>query len=144
MFRKLAYASLILASFATGAAQAAVTVQPSKVDCAKVEKDGGSPYEINVCDAQKFAKVDADLNKAYAELTDHFEKNRDTEAKMLLIKAQRAWITWRDAEGELCAQARGWSRGGSGYNAVVSTCTTELTHARTTSLINTLHEAQKH
>ena len=139
MYPQLARAAALFL-FSASLAQAA----DKPVDCAKVAKIGGSQPEMNVCQAQNFAEADADLNKVYGQLRQHFKQNNDTEAELLLVKAQRAWVTWRFAEGELCAQTQGWSRGGSGYNMVVQSCETDLTRERTGVLRMHLREAESH
>lgn len=112
------------------------------IDCVKVDKNGGSQYEMNVCQGEKFGAADVELNKVYGQLRKHFQQNRDTEAEMLMVKAQRAWVTWRAAEGELCAQSRGFSRGGSAYGMVVQRCETDLTKERVSVLRKHLLEVQ--
>jgi len=128
--------SLLLAGTTGQAAEA-------PINCVKVDKDGGSQYEMNVCQGQKFGAADAELNKVYGQLRQLFQQNKDTEGEMLMIKAQRAWVTWRMAEGEFCAQTRGFSRGGSGYGMVVQSCETDLTRERTASLRNRLQDAER-
>jgi len=142
MRRTLVLIALTAATLATGAAHA----QPARsaLDCDKVSQRGGTQSELNSCQGQEFASADADLNKVYGQLRQHFKETSDTEASALLVKAQRAWVGWRDSEGELCAQTQGWSQAGSGYGAVVRKCTTELTRKRTGELRMHLREAESH
>jgi uncharacterized protein YecT (DUF1311 family) len=94
--------SLLLAGTTGQAAEA-------PINCVKVDKDGGSQYEMNVCQGQKFGAADAELNKVYGQLRQLFQQNKDTEGEMLMIKAQRAWVTWRMAKASgLRANQRLW------------------------------------
>ena len=55
----------------------------------------------------------------------------DAEGKKLLQAAQRAWISFRDAE---CAFSTNDSKGGSIYPMLMSNCLEELTADRTKQL----------
>lgn len=142
MFHTLVRVASAAALLITCSAHAQPAEKP--LDCGKIEREGGTPYEKTVCRAQKVDPSDAALNKTYGQLREHFKKANDSEAEMLLVKAQRAWLTWRAAEGELCAQSRGWSRGGAGYDMVVQSCEADLTLERVTALLKHLHEAESH
>jgi uncharacterized protein YecT (DUF1311 family) len=50
--------------------------------------------EINACAASKAAAADRRLNAAYREIMRFLEKEEQAE----LVKAQRAWIAFRDAD----------------------------------------------
>jgi uncharacterized protein YecT (DUF1311 family) len=138
MFKQFARAALVATLFLASAAHAQ---QPdADVDCAKVNKDGGNQYDMNICQAREYAAADADLNKAYGKLRAQFNGDKDSEKR--LIKAQRAWVAFRDAEGALCADNYGFGEGGSGYGMVLQSCKTDLTKERTEALRKHLRQAE--
>ncbi|MER9658156.1 lysozyme inhibitor LprI family protein [Mesorhizobium sp. M0152] len=67
--------------------------------------------------------ADAKLNATYRNLI----SSDDADDKKLLQTAQRAWITFRDAE---CAHSAAASAGGSIYSMEVSQCLARLTYNR--------------
>jgi uncharacterized protein YecT (DUF1311 family) len=72
-----------------------------------------------------FTKADAELNAVYRKLQSR--KNDDAQAGKLLIAAERAWVSFRDAECEFDAAD---NLGGSIYPMVYSGCLERLTQAR--------------
>ena len=72
-----------------------------------------------------FTKADAELNAVYRKL--QIRKNDDAQAGKLLIAAERAWVSFRDAECEFDAAD---NLGGSIYPMVYSGCLERLTQAR--------------
>lgn len=139
MFKKFARASLIASILL------ATTVHAQQadddVDCAKVNKDGGSQYDMNICQARDYAAADAELNKVYGKLRAQYKGDKDGEKR--LLKAQRAWMTFRDAEAALCADTYGFGEGGSGYGMVLQSCETDLTKARTEALHKHLQQLER-
>lgn len=97
--------------------------------------------EMNACAAAELARVDADLNAAYAEARSAM-RQRDasqtadqtadqTGAERTLRDAQRAWIAYRDLA---CAAEGFLVRGGSIEPLVVLMCKTRLTQTRVDDL----------
>lgn len=85
--------------------------------------------EMNACTAQAYRESDDALNRAYAELRERLAGQ--TEALGLLTTAQRAWITFRDAQ---CAYSASGIGGGSLYPTVMAMCLDELTRKRTAEI----------
>jgi uncharacterized protein YecT (DUF1311 family) len=95
----------------------------ARADCT----DPANQAELTECAGKTADKADADLNAAYTKLAAMLGAgDRD-----LLVKAQEAWIAFRDAE---CAFRADAYRDGSIYSTLVSNCRVELSTARTTQL----------
>jgi len=90
-------------------------------DCANATTQG----EMNQCAAQEKKAADDELNNLYKQITARLKDN--PEAKQLLVKAQRAWIGFRDAE---CNFSASGVKGGSVYPLIYGNCITTLTKAR--------------
>ena len=107
--------------------------QAEKIDCANAMAQS----DLNICAAQDWQAADEELNvvwpKALAAL-----KAADAElpadlkgGEKALLEAQRAWITFRDAE----CKAEGYPmRGGSAEPLLVYGCLSTLTRERTATL----------
>jgi uncharacterized protein YecT (DUF1311 family) len=80
---------------------------------------------MNQCAAQESKAADKELNTLYKKITARLKDN--AEAKQLLVKAQRAWIGFRDAE---CSFSASGVEGGSVYPMIHNGCITGLTKAR--------------
>ncbi|AOE61451.1 lysozyme inhibitor LprI family protein [Pseudomonas corrugata] len=90
-------------------------------DCANATTQG----EMNQCAAQEKNAADNELNSLYKQITARLKNN--PEGKQLLVKAQRAWIGFRDTE---CKFSASGVEGGSVYPLIYSNCITALTKAR--------------
>ncbi|UVL82370.1 lysozyme inhibitor LprI family protein [Pseudomonas sp. B21-028] len=90
-------------------------------DCANATTQG----EMNQCAAQEKNAADNELNSLYKQITARLKDN--PEAKQSLVKAQRAWIGFRDAE---CTFSASGVKGGSVYPLIYGNCITALTKAR--------------
>jgi uncharacterized protein YecT (DUF1311 family) len=80
--------------------------------------------EMNMCADLEFRQVDSQLNEAYQELRNAY-KTVDGAAEALR-NAQRAWVSFRDAD---CAMTR-ISSGGSVEKMVITQCLTKRTAER--------------
>ena len=78
---------------------------------------GDTQAEMNECSMEDFNNTNAELNIVYRRLTKTPQ----------LIAAERAWITYRDAE---CRSQSAVYEGGSMQPLVISLCLTELTRQR--------------
>ena len=87
------------------------------------DRGDDSQQMMNICAGEDYQAADARLNKAYQDLI----SSDDADSKRLLQAAQRAWITFRDAE---CAHSTAASVGGSIHSMEVSQCLTRLTNDR--------------
>ncbi len=86
--------------------------------------------DMSTCRKREHAAADSDLNRVYGQLV---AANRDENGYVeALRKAQRAWLSFRDAQ---CNIATWDSRRGTAYDVYVSLCLTALTRARTTQLL---------
>lgn len=72
-----------------------------------------------------YRQADAELNRLYREIESRLADSPDI--RQGLIKAQRAWIAFRDAE---CRFAASGVEGGSAYPDVYAACLEDLTRAR--------------
>ncbi len=95
---------------------------------------------MNFCAAEDFRAADQELNavykrvRAYMKQTDKdvAEWNEDlVGAEKALLKAQRAWIDYRDGQ---CEDEGFKARGGSLEPLLVATCMADLTRRRTKEL----------
>jgi uncharacterized protein YecT (DUF1311 family) len=84
---------------------------------------------LDVCADKSYKKADAALNGVYKDIT-HRLKDDAATAK-LLVQAQKAWLTYRDAE---CAFSSSASAGGSIYPMVLALCLEAVTEERTRDL----------
>lgn len=84
---------------------------------------GTTQMEMNQCAANDYRIADRDLNAYYAKL----EKIKE------LVAAERAWITYRDAE---CAYQVKAVEGGSMAPLVHATCLADLTRQRLKQLMS--------
>jgi uncharacterized protein YecT (DUF1311 family) len=82
--------------------------------------------ELNRQAAAEFEKADAQLNDLYKRALASAAAV-DKERKQKLIKAQRAWLLYRDAEAEFEADE---VRGGTGYSMEYNGARTNLTEER--------------
>ncbi|RWC55271.1 lysozyme inhibitor LprI family protein [Mesorhizobium sp.] len=87
------------------------------------DRSDDSQQMMNICAGEDYQAADARLNTAYQDLI----SSDDADGKRLLQVAQRAWITFRDAE---CAHATAASEGGSIHPMEVSQCLARLTNDR--------------
>lgn len=88
--------------------------------------DPQTQSEMNACAGQMLEEADAALNATYAEVRERLQY--DEEGRDLLVKAQRAWIAYRDAECEMRSMG---VAGGSIYPTIHAGCLTDLTEQRT-------------
>jgi len=108
--------------------------QEPDVDC----KAPQTQTDMTICAGQDLADADSALNVQY-QATRKVMKARDagavTEdqkgAEAALIKAQRAWVAYRDAECDLQGYQ---ARGGTMEPMLVSSCAAKLTRERTGEL----------
>ncbi len=105
------------------------------IDC----KDATTQSDMNVCAAEEYQEADKALNaqwlatkKAAAVWDDLIEaEERPRGAEERLLKAQRAWLAYRDSQ----CDAVGFSvEGGTIQPLVVSNCLADLTRKRTEEL----------
>jgi uncharacterized protein YecT (DUF1311 family) len=84
---------------------------------------------MNLCADRDYKAADAKLNAQYREITARLAD--DKAAREKLVKAQRSWIAFRDAE---CAFAASGVEGGSVYPMILGYCLAGLTQARSEDL----------
>jgi uncharacterized protein YecT (DUF1311 family) len=95
-------------------------------DCNK-QKDQTT---MTQCAGLDYEKADKELNGVWKELTKP-AADADPEFSAAVLKAQRAWIAYRDGQ---CAVAGFEARGGSMEPMIVGLCLAEMTRARTKAL----------
>lgn len=94
------------------------------------DRNDDSQQMMTICAGEDFSTADAKLNTTYQNLLGE----ADDKGKTLLKTAQRAWVTFRDAE---CAYSTQDSEGGSIHPMEVSQCLTKLTESRIKQLAAT-------
>ena len=87
------------------------------------DRNDDSQQMMNICAGEDYKAADAKLNKAYQDIVG----GNDAKTNKLMQAAQRAWITFRDAE---CNYSTADSEGGSIHPLEVSQCLTRLTDDR--------------
>ena len=100
------------------------------IDCHRVDKEGGSGYEIGQCAGRARVDANTQMGKVYAQLRKTQNKTDDA----LLIKSQRAWNLWREREAAFCAANAGFSPKGSGYGIQWAYCDAGIVENRTKKL----------
>lgn len=101
----------------------------SRTLLAQCEK-AGTTADTTRCMSNEYEKADAELNRIY-KLAFTGRDEKETEN---LKKAQRAWVTYRDAQCD--AEYAKWA-GGSGGRAAHLECLGRLTRLRTRELHKT-------
>jgi uncharacterized protein YecT (DUF1311 family) len=96
--------------------------------------DPQTQVDMNYCAKYHFDRADADLNDVYGKLKAGYAEIE--QAKAALTAAQRAWVTFRDAE---CKQDEYAIEGGSAAQMVLFECRQRLTEARTEQLRDRLN-----
>lgn len=90
--------------------------------------------QINECAAEAYQAADQQLNNTYQALTERLEANESAVEQLRV--AQRAWISFRDAECEFASKA---VQGGSAEPMVRNQCLAKLTEHRATALEEHAH-----
>jgi uncharacterized protein YecT (DUF1311 family) len=96
--------------------------------------DPQTQSDMNYCAKYRFEKADGELNDVYGRLKSGYA--RYAEPKAALVAAQRAWVSFRDAE---CKQDEMAADGGSAAPMVILECKARLTIARTEQLQDRLN-----
>lgn len=91
--------------------------------------DSMTTTDIVDCLASHLNLIDGDLNRTYQEL----RAGLNTAEKAKLLKAQRLWIKYRDAE---CARIAGYASGGTMAPILNLGCLLKLTERRIGDLSN--------
>lgn len=92
-------------------------------NCDNVE----SNYDMKICASENLEEQDKRLNEVYAKLMNKLDKGEQKKLKI----AQRAWITYRDAN---CDFAAGEMRGGTGEGLIYVSCLGSMTSDRADEL----------
>ncbi len=86
---------------------------------------GLSRAELNDCYGNVFKKADAELNVLYQQVTARLKDDQATTK--LIVAAQRAWVTFRDAECDFSASR---VAGGTALGVILAICLDKLTLKR--------------
>ncbi len=111
----------MLHKFLMGSVMVVVPVFAMAQDCA----DPADQATMNACAEAAFEASDAELNSQYKKIVRLLAD--DPDAKAALVDAQRAWITFRDAD---CAFAASGVAGGSAYPMIYANCLDGTTQQR--------------
>lgn len=82
-------------------------------------------YALNECVSNDYKNSDSELNKLYKEIRKRLAEQPDSIHR--LVAAQRAWISFRDAE---CNFVSANLQGGSSYGMIKGMCLSRLTQTR--------------
>ena len=85
--------------------------------------------EMAECAAKAYQEADRKLNDTYGKVTSRLSDL--PEVKVSLTKAQRAWISFRDAE---CEFSNAQAGGGTLYGTLINQCLTNMTNQRIEAL----------
>ncbi len=130
---------LILAMALLGASLAQAQTSVSKIDqiSADFNKCGEtaqSTYDMNMCADLAYKSADAELNRFYKATTASLMKSKSPDDKEMLsrlVKSERAWVPFRDAN---CSLQGIEMLGGSGEGPVVGGCLVSETIKRVKEL----------
>ena len=127
---------IVLALLAlTGGLSLAQAEEEPEVDC----ENPMTQFDMNVCSDRDYQEADAALNAQWV-VTKEVVKEWDESLKSLgliakaeqsLMKAQRAWIDYRDGQ---CETEEAGVQGGTMAPMIYSSCLAELTRKRTEEL----------
>ncbi len=95
----------------------------------------GRTIPLRECDAAELARQDQSLNATYKAL----EARLEPEDKASLVKAERAWLAYRQAE---CQFEASGERGGTEWPLLVNLCTIKRTEQRISDLQQALDDAK--
>lgn len=90
-------------------------------------KNPQTQTELNICSGVDYQRADQKINQVYNQVRDQLSANR----RQQLIVAQRAWISFRDAN---CKFARSTVEGGTMAALIANNCLEDLTKKRTLEL----------
>jgi len=107
--------------------------------CMENEPNGETTLGMISCTSRELTLWDEKLNSEYNALRNLLQRLEATNRREALLTAQRAWITYRDAE---CAQSSLLFEGGSLARVVHVDCVNAMTAKRAIQLENQLFEAR--
>ena len=111
--------------------QASAQAAEPQVDC----QDPLTQMAMNICSGREYNAADLELNAVWKKASARAKKwdaeVGDGTQHRELLAAQRAWLTYRDAQ---CSFEANQYRGGSIMPLIQATCLTALTKARTKQL----------
>ncbi|MEC4803278.1 MAG: lysozyme inhibitor LprI family protein [Jaaginema sp. PMC 1079.18] len=113
--------------------ESAIAQSPSTPDC----DNATTQMEMNFCAAQDAKDADTALNQVYQQLRGTINNEAQTQR---LISAQKAWITFRDAD---CEYSQRRYDGGSIMPMIYSSCIADRTRQRTQELQMYLEDQQR-
>lgn len=112
-----------------------VTTNSFAASTEKCDKNDESTIGMKMCAGSDFNDADAQLNLEYKKIVKNLKQDPSDEYNKeilnRLVKAQKAWIAFRDAECDLQATEM---LGGTGEGLVTLGCLQNLTQKRTAEL----------
>ncbi len=91
--------------------------------------ESSNQHELHVCADEAYKKTNAELNATYQEIMGRLKDDGPT--RDMLVRAQRAWLTFRDAECDFATFA---AKDGSIWPMLNLQCLDGLTAKRITDL----------
>ncbi|MBS9722608.1 lysozyme inhibitor LprI family protein [Tianweitania sp. BSSL-BM11] len=92
-------------------------------------KDAQTQADMTECAGKAYEEADTKLNETYEKVTSRLTDL--PEIKTSLTNAQRAWISFRDAE---CAFSNAQAGGGTLHGTLINQCLTDMTNQRIEAL----------
>ena len=102
----------------------------SRAEYAECMDKANTNYDMKVCTQAEYEAADKSLNAEYSSLMILLKKDTSQIGKTILdrmIKSQRAWITFRDAQ---CSAEAASIIGGTGETLTESLCLADMTRER--------------
>ena len=92
---------------------------------------GATTIAINACRKARSDAADAEMNRYYQAALKRLRSEREDTVATALVKAQRSWLVYRDAE---CGAVFDYWSGGTIRASMELACETRLTELRTYAL----------
>lgn len=96
-----------------------------------MDKTEGVTVNIRSVQSEAYSRWDKELNRVYGELMNKF----NTQDKLKLKEAQRAWVKFRDAESDLLWAEALFGSGGTSAPVAVSDRAREMVRQRVCTLL---------
>jgi uncharacterized protein YecT (DUF1311 family) len=124
-----ALAGLLVSALAAGPAAAAPPADPWESPAYQAcMKTAATTAAMGACNSAELGRRDAELNSAYSQLIGALKIPERTAP---MRKAQRAWISYRDAQ---CEAEGAEALGGTLASLIIGSCRIGLTYERTLKL----------
>ena len=116
--------------------QAILIISPPTASAQRAVNCPGKTLEHAQCAHDAYLRADKELSRTWTKIIDNFNTTHeiDLEMKQGLLRSQRAWIVYRDAECE--GSVGGIMQNGTGRPGMESICKEEFTIDRIKILLD--------